>query len=83
LAVSDLSMALHQLSRALSIHPHVDVGYVAAMAGLVLLLTFAGIGTALALVRLARRVWNATPRGLLTALLVGAWVLILIGILVP
>jgi hypothetical protein len=83
LSVADLAEALHSLSRGLSLHASIDVGYVAAVAGIVLLAVFAVTGLAILTVRLARRIWNASPRGLLTALFISAWVLLLVGLLTP
>jgi len=83
LSVADLAEAIHSLARGLSLHAHVDVGYVAAVAGVVLLTVFAIAGLAMLTVRLARRIWNASPRGLLTALFITAWVLLLVGLLTP
>jgi len=83
LTLSDLASAANAIMSSVRFHAHVDVGYVAAMAGIILLAIFAAAGLAIVSVRLARRIWNATPKGLLTALFVAAWVLLIIGLVTP
>jgi len=82
-SVADLAEALHSLTRGLSVHANIDLGYIAAIAGVVLLAVFAVAGLAMLTVRLARRIWNASPRGLLMGLFISAWVLLLVGLLTP
>ncbi|MEB3852107.1 MAG: hypothetical protein LRS49_05985 [Desulfurococcales archaeon] len=71
--------ALHGLVHG----PGIDLGYALTLAGLALLGAFAVAATALLAVRLAKAIWNASPRGLLAALFVGAWVLLAAGLLLP
>ena len=80
---ADLARLLDALRGALHGGPGVDLGYALTLIGFTLLLVFAAAATAIVVVRMARAVWNMSPRSFLTLLFVGAWVLLIAGLVLP
>jgi len=81
-SLADLARVAHQVAGA--IHgPGVDLGYLLAATGLVLLVAFAVAGAAMLTVRLARAAWNMSPGRFLALLFVAAWVMLAIGVMLP
>jgi hypothetical protein len=84
-------MTLEDLSRAAStvahafhgLHVNVDVGYVTAMLGLSLLIAFAVIGLGVLLYKGLKAAINLTPGKFVLALFITAWVLLVVGSLLP
>jgi hypothetical protein len=82
--LEDLSRAASTIAHAFQgAHMHVDVGYVTAVIGLSMLIIFAAVGLGILLYRGLRAAINMTPGKFVLALFVTAWVLLVVGSLLP
>ena len=82
MAVSDLARAFNEVTGALP-SVNLDLGYVLAVTGLVILMLFVvGLGVVLA-IRVARAIANMTPERFVVFTAVLAGVLIIAGSLLP
>ncbi len=84
MTLQDLSRAASAIAHAFhGAHVHIDVGYAVAVTGLSLLIAFAVVGLGIVLYRAFRAAINMTPAKFALALFITAWVLILLGSLIP
>ncbi len=84
MTLEDLSKAASAIAHAFhGAHVNVDIGYITAVVGLSLLIIFAVVGISILLYRAFRAAVNLTPGKFVLALFITAWVLLLVGSLLP
>lgn len=84
MTLQDISRAASTLSHAFhGVHMNVNAGYVIAVTGLSLLVAFAAVALGVVLYRAFRAAVNMTPGKFALALFITAWVLLLVGSLLP